>query len=62
MADVTVTTWSQLQDELFESSWNEDIRRYRSPFVYRGLSDKDYALETSLMRLGVRTGSSNGTC
>ena len=52
MADVTVTTWSQLQDELFEGSWNDEIKRYRSPFVYRGLSDRNYALETSLMRLG----------
>jgi hypothetical protein len=52
MSDVTVTTWSQLQEALFEGSWNDEIRRYRSPFVYRGLSDKSYPLETSLMRLG----------
>lgn len=52
MSDVTVTTWSQLQDELFHGSWNNAIDRYRSSFVFRGLSDKSYPLETSLMRLG----------
>lgn len=52
MTDITVTTWCQLQEELFQGSWNDEIRRYRSPFVYRGLADKDYPLETSLMRLG----------
>jgi len=52
MTDVTVTTWSQLQDVLFQDSWNDEISRYRSPFVYRGLSDQGYPLETSLMRLG----------
>lgn len=41
-----------MQDELFRGSWNDTIQRYRSPFVFRGLSDKEYHLETSLMRLG----------
>lgn len=52
MSQITVHTWSELQEELFEGSWNESIQRYRSPFVFRGLSDKDYHLETSLIRLG----------
>jgi len=52
MPDIRVTSWSQLQDELFTGSWNDTIKRYRSPFVFRGLSDKTYKLETSLMRLG----------
>jgi hypothetical protein len=52
MSDVTVTTWGDLQRELFEGSLNTSIDRYRSPFVFRGLSDKSYPLETSLMRLG----------
>jgi hypothetical protein len=50
--DITVSAWSQLQDELFRGSWNDAIKRYRSPFVFRGLSDKTFPLETSLMRLG----------
>ena len=51
MADIRVSSWSELQDELFRGSWNEEIGRYRSPFVFRGLSDKTYPMDTSLMRL-----------
>jgi hypothetical protein len=52
MTAIEITSWSHLQDELFRGSWNDSIQRYRSPFVFRGLSDKEYHLETSLMRLG----------
>ena len=40
-----------MQEELFRGSWNESIRRFRSPFVFRGLSDQSYRLFTSLIRL-----------
>lgn len=52
MNDIIIDSWARLQDELFKGSWNEAINRYRSPFVFRGLSDRSYRLETSLMRLG----------
>lgn len=52
MTEVTINSWCQLQEELFQGSWNDTIQRYRSPCVFRGLSDKSYRLETSLMRLG----------
>ena len=52
MADIKVNSWNELQDELFREAWNEGIGRYRSSFVFRGLSDKNYPLDTSLMRLG----------
>lgn len=52
MPDKRVSTWSELQEELFEGAWNDGIGRFRSPFVFRGLSDKTYLLDTSLMRLG----------
>lgn len=51
-SDIVVTSWSQLQDELFRDSWNTDMQRYRPPFVFRGLSDIGYRLETTLLRLG----------
>ena len=51
MPDIIVESWGQLQNELFSESWNGSISRYRSPFVFRGLSDRNYRLETSLMRL-----------
>jgi len=50
--DIVVNTWGELQDELFRNSWDEAIQRFRSPYVFRGLSDKTYQLATSLRRLG----------
>ena len=49
--DIRVTSWAQVQDELFYASWDPAIRRFRSPYVFRGLSDAGYALESSLIRL-----------
>jgi hypothetical protein len=50
--DIRVNNWSELQEEFFRGSWNATIQRFRSPFVFRGLSDSAYRLETSLIRLG----------
>lgn len=52
MDDVRVHSWHELHEALFEGAWNADIARYRSNFVYRGLSTADYPLLTSLQRLG----------
>lgn len=43
-------TWEQLQAQLFEDAWRTDIARVRSPYVFRGLSNVAYDLETSLQR------------
>ncbi|WP_231583469.1 FRG domain-containing protein [Rufibacter radiotolerans] len=50
--DLRVETWEELQRELFRDSWDETLNRYRSPYVFRGLWNKDYELKTSLMRIG----------
>ncbi len=50
--DIVVNSWRELIDELFKDCWLADIRRFRSTYAYRGLSDKQYDLETSLIRLG----------
>ena len=50
--DIKVNQWGELQDALFRDSYHDMLSRYRSPYVYRGLSDASYALKTSLMRLG----------
>jgi hypothetical protein len=47
-----VQSWNELLDALFAHSWKEDISRFRSNFVFRGLSNAQYELKTSLMRLG----------
>lgn len=52
MNEIKIASWQELIDRLFESSWNPEIKRFRSPFVFRGLSDENYKLKTSLMRLG----------
>jgi FRG domain-containing protein len=47
-----VKTWNELQEVLFQDSWNSRIGRYRSRCAFRGLSDTGYNLETTLFRLG----------
>ena len=49
---LTPANWTELQQMLFRDSYNPDIDRIRSPYIYRGLSDIDYELKTSLMRMG----------
>lgn len=51
MNEIRVSSWSELQDALFEGSWNETLGRYRSQHAFRGLSDARYRLETTLLRL-----------
>ncbi len=48
----TASTWGDLQELLFEGSWNGSLGRFRSPWAFRGLSQTDYCLDTTLMRLG----------
>ncbi|WBO83407.1 FRG domain-containing protein [Hymenobacter yonginensis] len=50
--DVEVTSWADLQQALFQETWDGRIGRFRSPFVYRGLRTQSWPLTTSLQRLG----------
>ena len=52
MSDIRITNWSELQEMLFEESWHPSIQRYRSRYLFRGLADATYRLETSLFRMG----------
>lgn len=47
-----IKSWDHLQQKLFENSWNDHLGRFRSRYAFRGLSDANYKLETTLMRLG----------
>ena len=49
--DITAKNWQHLQELLFDHK-DVHLDRFRSPYVYRGLSNKDYDLKTSLQRLG----------
>ena len=52
MDEVRVSSWAELQDRLYEGSWQPAIGRFRSPYAFRGMSRAAYGLRTSLMRLG----------
>src|SRR4051812_29708208 len=49
--EVRVSSWTELQDRLYEGSWQHAIGRFRSPYAFRGMSRATYGLKTSLMRL-----------
>lgn len=46
-----VKSWLDIVDALYEGSWSEDLRRFRSPFAFRGLSRVNHTLSSSLVRL-----------
>jgi hypothetical protein len=50
MDDIRVATWNDLTDQLFAGSWQPDIERFRSSFVFRGMTCARYDLTTSLAR------------
>lgn len=52
MNTIRVESWAELQEALFADAWDESIGRFRSNCAFRGVSDADYALATSLVRLG----------
>jgi hypothetical protein len=46
-----VRNWNELNDTLFQDTWYRPHGRFRGPFVFRGMSDAAWDLQTSLMRL-----------
>ncbi|HWI63464.1 MAG TPA: FRG domain-containing protein [Symbiobacteriaceae bacterium] len=50
MVEHIARDWNDLSDHLFGDSWKEDLGRFRSTFVYRGLSDVAWDLRPSLSR------------
>ncbi|MBZ0257131.1 FRG domain-containing protein [bacterium] len=48
--DIIVNSWSELCDRVYDESWREDIRRFRSNYAFRGVSNKKYDLSSSFMR------------
>src|SRR5690606_20435922 len=45
-------SWLELQEWLFSDSWQPGLKRFRSPFAFRGTSNLRSGLRTSLARLG----------
>jgi hypothetical protein len=52
MPDIRVSSWNELQERLYEGSWQEGLRRFRSSFAFRGMPDVNEDLVTGLARLG----------
>lgn len=50
--DIVVSNWNDLHDKIFTDSYDRSINRFRSPYVFRGMHNKDHELKTSLMHIG----------
>jgi len=48
---VTAKSWLDIVDALYEGSWNKELRRFRSPFAFRGLGSVEHVLTSTLVRL-----------
>jgi hypothetical protein len=46
-----VRSWLDVLDRLYEGSWNAELRRFRSPFAFRGAGRDTHTLSSSLVRL-----------
>jgi hypothetical protein len=47
MGEITVHSWNELQDALYADSWQPQLQRFRSPFVFRGVQSASASLETT---------------
>ena len=52
MPDVRVSSWNELQERLYENSWQSGLQRFRSSYAFRGMPDVNDTLVTGLARLG----------
>lgn len=57
IAEVRVSSWADLNEALYAESFNERLGRFRSTWVFRGLTHATYDPGTSLSRLADRHGS-----
>src|SRR5204862_3229340 len=46
--DTRVSSWNELNERVFEGSWNEELGRFRSNLAFRGMADSSQDLMTSL--------------
>ncbi len=60
MKQIRVTSWNQLNDELYAEAWKEPLGRFRSNFAFRGMGRSTEALTTTLCRLGGQYPRSEG--
>jgi hypothetical protein len=49
---INIDSWEVFNEHIFKDAWDHKINRYRSWYLFRGLPDSSYQMETSLKRLG----------
>jgi FRG domain len=52
MQEIRVRSWNELNESLYEGSWQENLQRFRSSHAFRGAPDTSLVLSTSLVLLG----------
>jgi FRG domain len=52
VSEIRVSSWIELQEAVFDSSWQPSLSRHRSQFVFRGAPRARHGLETSLQTGG----------
>jgi len=50
--EIRINSWCELQTQLFADMWRPDLKCFRSPYIFRGVSNARYKLDTTLIRLG----------
>jgi FRG domain-containing protein len=55
-ADITVESWNELNDRLYEGDWDEKLRRHRPTFVYHGQASVEDSLRSALGKMSGDTG------
>ena len=48
--EIRVNSWNELHDRLWDESWQDSIRRFRSNFAFRGVPESSHELESGLAR------------
>jgi len=49
--EITVETWNELNDRLYEGDWDEELCRHRPTLVFRGQASAEDSLHSALGRL-----------
>lgn len=52
MQDIRVSSWNELNERLYEDSWQEEIGRFRARWAFRGMANACHDLRTGLLRPG----------
>jgi FRG domain-containing protein len=60
LGEIRAERWSELHEQLFADSWNEELGVHRSNFAFRGRWDAADDLGTSLKRLGGESATLEG--